>query len=88
MAKQPLLSQETQKEIAAIYKAGETTQADLAISYGVSRSTIRRALHENGLATMVREVSTNERSMLNVVKQFGIDTVERLHDVIRKGVQC
>lgn len=83
-----LLSFAEKESIAERYKSSEVSQADLAIEFKVSRTTIRRALHEFGLSKMDSEASTTERSLLETIKAFGIDSTERLRDVLNKGVQC
>lgn len=83
-----LLSAEDKQAIAAAYKDTKLSQADLALAYGVSRSTIRRALHEFDLAILSTEASTKERALLEVLKAYGISTISRLHNVLNKGVQC
>ena len=83
-----LLSVEAKQAIATAYKEEKLSQADLASAYGVSRSTIRRALHEFDLAKFDSEASTKERTFLDAIKAYGIDTVSRLRDVLSKGVQC
>lgn len=88
MSKRELLNSNEKEQIAAEYRAGNSCQEDLAIEYGVSRSTIRRALHEHGLVTNTRETTTNERSILETIKQFNIKTVEQLSSLIRKGLEC
>lgn len=88
MSKRELLNSNEKEQIAAEYRAGNSCQEGLAIEYGVSRSTIRRALHEHGLATNTRETTTTERSLLETIKQFNIKTVEQLNSLIRKGLEC
>ena len=43
-----LLTPVEKEAIAAAYKDTKLSQADLASAYSVSRTTIRRALHEHG----------------------------------------
>ena len=83
-----LLTSEEKVAIAAAYKDTKLSQADLASAYQVSRSTIRRALHEFDLAILNTEASTKERAFLEVLKAYGISTISRLHNVLNKGVQC
>ena len=44
-----LLTPVEKEAIAAAYKDTKLSQADLASAYSVSRTTIRRALHEHGV---------------------------------------
>ena len=44
-----LLTPAEKEAIAAAYKDTKLSQADLASAYSVSRTTIRRALHEHGV---------------------------------------
>jgi DNA-binding transcriptional regulator LsrR (DeoR family) len=83
-----LLSVEAKQAIATAYKEEKLSQADLASAYSVSRTTIRRALHEHGVVEFNTEASSKERSLLNVIKAYGIETVSRLREVLSKGVQC
>lgn len=83
-----LLTPEEKEAIAAAYKDTKLSQADLALAYGVSRTTIRRALHEHGVVEFNTEASTKERAFLEVLKAYGINTISRLHNVLNKGVQC
>lgn len=79
----------TEKEaIAAAYKDTKLSQADLASAYSVSRTTIRRALHEHGVVEFNTEASSKERSFLDAIKAYGIESVSRLREVLTKGVQC
>lgn len=88
MSKQKLLTPCEKTEIATQYKAGGVTQEDLAFIYGVSATTIRRTLYEFGLCKFNSEVTTKERSLLEVIKQYDISTTEQLRSVLAKGVQC
>lgn len=88
MSKQKLLTPCEKAEIATQYKAGGVTQEDLAVIYGVSATTIRRTLYEFGLCKFNSEVTTKERSLLEVIKQYDISTTEQLRSVLAKGVQC
>lgn len=83
-----LLTPEEKEAIAAAYKDTKLSQADLASAYSVSRTTIRRALHEHGVVEFNTEASSKERSLLDVIKAYGIDSVSRLREVLTKGVQC
>lgn len=83
-----LLTPVEKEAIAAAYKDTKLSQADLASAYSVSRSTIRRALHEFDLAVLNTEASTKERSFLDAIKAYGINSVSRLREVLSKGVQC
>ena len=83
-----LLTPEEKAAIAAAYRETKINQADLASAYSVSRSTIRRALHEFDLAVLNTEASTKERSFLDAIKAYGINSVSRLREVLSKGVQC
>lgn len=83
-----LLTPEEKAAIAAAYKDTKLSQADLASAYSVSRTTIRRALHEHGVVEFNTEASSKERSLLDVIKAYGIDSVSRLREVLTKGVQC
>lgn len=83
-----LLTSEEKVAIAAAYKDTKLSQADLASAYQVSRSTIRRALHEFDLAILNTEASTKERTFLDAIKAYGIDSVSQLREVLSKGVQC
>ena len=83
-----LLTVEEKTAIAAAYKDTKLSQADLASAYSVSRTTIRRALHEHGIVEFNTEASTKERSFLDAIKAYGIDSVSRLREVLSKGVQC
>ena len=83
-----LLTPEEKAAIAAAYKDTKLNQADLASAYSVSRTTIRRALHEHGVVEFNTEASSKERSLLDVIKAYGIDSVSRLREVLTKGVQC
>lgn len=83
-----LLTPAEKEAIAAAYKETKLSQADLASAYQVSRSTIRRALHEFDLAILNTEASTKERTFLDVIKAYGIDSISRLREVLSKGVQC
>jgi hypothetical protein len=88
MSKQKLLTPCEKAQIATQYKAGGVSQEDLGIIYGVSATTIRRTLYEFGLCTFNSEVTQKERSLLDVIKQYGISTAEQLRSVLAKGVQC
>lgn len=83
-----LLTPEEKAAIAAAYKDTKLSQADLASAYSVSRTTIRRALHEHGIVEFNTEASTKERSFLDAIKAYGIDSISRLREVLTKGVQC
>lgn len=83
-----LLTPAEKEAIAAAYKDTKLSQADLASAYSVSRTTIRRALHEHGVVEFNTEASSKERSLLDVIKAYGIETVSRLREVLSKGVQC
>ena len=83
-----LLTPEEKAAIAAAYKDTKLSQADLASAYSVSRTTIRRALHEHGVVEFNTEASSKERSFLDAIKACGIETVSRLREVLSKGVQC
>ena len=54
----------------------------------MSRTTIRRALHEHGVVEFNTEASSKERSFLDAIKACGIESVSRLREVLSKGVQC
>lgn len=83
-----LLTPVEKEAIAAAYKDTKLSQADLASAYSVSSTTIRRALHEHGVVEFNTEASSKERSLLDVIKAYGIDSVSRLREVLTKGVQC
>ncbi len=83
-----LLTPEEKAAIAAAYKDTKLSQADLASAYSVSRTTIRRALHEHGVVEFNTEASSKERSFLDAIKAYGIESVSRLREVLSKGVQC
>jgi len=83
-----LLTPAEKEAIAAAYKDTKLSQADLASAYSVSRTTIRRALHEHGVVEFNTEASSKERSLLDVIKAYGIESVSRLREVLSKGVQC
>ena len=83
-----LLTPEEKAAIAAAYKETKLSQADLASAYSVSRTTIRRALHEHGVVEFNTEASSKERSFLDAIKAYGIESVSRLREVLSKGVQC
>lgn len=83
-----LLSVEAKQAIATAYKEEILSQADLASAYSVSRTTIRRALHEHGVVEFNTEASSKERSFLDAIKAYGIESVSRLREVLSKGVQC
>lgn len=83
-----LLTPEEKAAIAAAYKDTKLSQADLASAYSVSRTTIRRALHEHGVVEFNTEASSKERSFLDAIKTCGIESVSRLREVLSKGVQC
>ena len=83
-----LLTPTEKEEIAKVYKETKLSQADLASAYSVSRTTIRRALHEHGVVEFNTEASSKERSFLDAIKAYGIESVSRLREVLSKGVQC
>ena len=83
-----LLTPEEKAAIAAAYKDTKLSQADLASAYSVSRTTIRRALHEHGVVEFNTEASSKERSFLDAIKACGIQSVSRLSEVQSKGLQC
>ncbi len=83
-----LLTPTVKEEIAKVYKETKLSQADLASAYSVSRTTIRRALHEHGIVEFNTEASSKERSFLDAIKACGIESVSRLREVLTKGVQC
>ncbi len=83
-----LLTPTEKEEIAKVYKETKLSQADLASAYSVSRTTIRRALHEHGVVEFNTEASSKERSFLDAIKAYGIESVSRLREVLTKGVQC
>lgn len=83
-----LLTPAEKEEIAKVYKETKLSQADLASAYSVSRTTIRRALHEHGVVEFNTEASSKERSFLDAIKAYGIESVSRLREVLTKGVQC
>ena len=83
-----LLTPEEKEAIAAAYKDTKLSQADLASAYSVSRTTIRRALHEHGVVEFNTEASSKERAFLDAIKACGIESVSRLREVLTKGVQC
>lgn len=83
-----LLTPEEKAAIATAYKDTKLSQADLASAYSVSRTTIRRALHEHGVVEFNTEASSKERSFLDAIKACGIESVSRLREVLSKGVQC
>ena len=83
-----LLTPEEKAAIAAACKDTKLSQADLASAYSVSRTTIRRALHEHGVVEFNTEASSKERSFLDAIKACGIESVSRLREVLSKGVQC
>lgn len=88
MSKRELLNPIQKQVIADKYKNKEATQEELAIEFEVSATTIRRTLYEFGLCKFDSEVTTKERSLLEVIKQYGISTAEQLRSVLAKGVQC
>ena len=83
-----LLTPAEKEANAAAYRETKISQADLASAYPVSRTTIRRALHEHGIVEFNTEASTKERSFLDAIKAYGIESVSRLREVLSKGVQC
>ena len=88
MSKRELLNPTQKQVIADKYKNKEATQEELAIEFEVSATTIRRTLYEFGLCQFNSEVTHKERSLLEVIKQYGISTTEQLRSVLAKGVQC
>lgn len=82
------LTQAEKESIACIYEAKKASQSDLAIQFGISRATVRRALHEFGLVTNNCEATAHERNMLDTIQSFSIENVERLRQVLQRGLQC
>lgn len=70
------------------YKAKQVSQADLAIQYGVGRTTVRRALKEAGLCCYADYATPSERSLLEVLKTHNINSTNQLSQVITRGLQC
>ncbi len=84
-----LLTQTQKQALADQYTAEDGySQADLAIQYGISTSTVRRTLAEFGLAKNNNEASPKERNLLNVLESFGINSTQRLSEVLQRGLQC
>lgn len=67
------------------YQDKKVRQSDLAISYGVGRTTIRRALKEAGLCTYNGHISSKEKSLLEVLKTFNIDSAQKLSQLLQRG---
>lgn len=88
MPKAKVLTPTEKQQVADQYRAGDTSQQDLGIIFGVSTTTIRRVLYEHGLCQFNTEVTHKERSFLESIKAMHIETVEQLRDVLRKGLQC
>lgn len=87
MAKNTLT--EVQKtEIGQKYQLKDSSQADLAIQYGVSRSLIRTTLHEQGLVVYNAHATKTDRSMLEAIQVLGITSVDKLREVLQRGLTC
>lgn len=82
------LSQDEKNSIIAAYKTEETSQTDLAIQYGVGRTSIRRVLASAGLATYKDYATSKERELLEVIKTFEINEPDKLSKVLQRGLQC
>lgn len=83
-----ILTQTDKQAIKAKYEAKEATQADLAIEYGVGKTTIRRVLRDFGLVTLSDYATQQERNMLGIIKQFGIQSEDKLRAILQRGLQC
>lgn len=70
------------------YKTKQISQSDLAIKYGVGRTSVRRALKEAGLCTYGEYATPLDRSLLEVLKTFNIDSTQQLSQVISRGLKC
>ena len=85
------LTRSEEKEVARLYqmKTAEGkqkyTQAELASQFLVAPVTIRRALAEQGLLDLVGYKTRNEAALLIELKAAGIDSLERLTEVLESA---
>lgn len=77
------LNPKQQTEIIHAYKSGNFEQDELANMYGVSRTTIRNVLVDNGLLAAVARKTPEQLAMLEHLKMLGIGDVEKLRSVLR-----
>lgn len=82
------LTQEEKHDIACIFRAKKANQSELAMQFGASRTAIRRVLNEYGLVTFSTEATKKERSMLDAIQFYGIENVDKLRQVLQRGIQC
>ena len=82
------LTAEEKEHIVCIYSAEKATQSDLAIHYGVGRTTIRRVLADAGLAVFNEHATPKERNLLEVLKTFSIESADQLSRVLQRGLSC
>ena len=82
------LSQAEKNSIIAAYSTKEVSQTDLAIQYGIGRTSVRRVLASAGLATYKDYATPKERKLLEVIKTFEINEPEKLSKILQRGLQC
>ena len=82
------LSQAEINNIIAAYSTKEVSQTDLAIQYGIGRTSVRRVLASAGLATYKDYATPKERKLLEVIKTFEINEPEKLSKILQRGLQC
>ena len=74
--------------IIAAYSTKEVSQTDLAIQYGIGRTSVRRVLASAGLATYKEYATPKERKLLEVIKSFEINEPEKLSKILQRGLKC
>lgn len=79
------LTPEQIQDIQTQYLSKNASQDELAHRYGVGTTTIRRALAEAGLVKYSAHATRKERDMLSMLNTFGIDTTQRLFEVLQRG---
>ena len=82
------LSQAEINNIIAAYSTKEVSQTDLAIQYGIGRTSVRRVLASAGLATYKEYATPKERKLLEVIKSFEINEPEKLSKILQRGLKC
>lgn len=80
------LTRTEKDEMAALYRAKEATQEQLSVHYGVSTTTVRRALQEYELVRFSGNATKQERSLLKVIKSHGITDPSYLNTILNRGI--
>lgn len=79
----PILTPAQEQEIAALWQDGNVQQNELADTYGVSPSTVRRILRKQGALPTVHKLNQENAAIIEVVKAQGLDanTLAELFDM-------